>query len=168
MQYIQKHDEFRWVGWGGGENVGREDRRTQVLSFCDVTKRQGHGSSHLLSEAGGQWVPKSFLSLVPAFLLQLLVYTGFLTLLETALSHFCPQPLSEHGCHLPPHPTYRQVRQSLANYLMPQQNLKVPCSSKTAFLPGWVLQLVRASSPYTKVVGSISGHRTYKKQPMTG
>ena len=30
--------------------------------------------------------------------------------------------------------------------------------------PGWVAQLVRASSRYTKVEGSISGQGTYKKQ----
>ena len=32
--------------------------------------------------------------------------------------------------------------------------------------PGWVAQLVRVSSPHTKIVGSIPGQGTYKKQPM--
>ena len=32
--------------------------------------------------------------------------------------------------------------------------------------PGSIAQLVRASSSYTKVVGSISNQGTYKKQPM--
>ena len=32
--------------------------------------------------------------------------------------------------------------------------------------PGWVAQLVRASSQYTKVAGSIPGQGTRKTQPM--
>ena len=32
--------------------------------------------------------------------------------------------------------------------------------------PGWVAQLLRASSQYTKLVGSIPGQGTYEKQPM--
>ena len=32
--------------------------------------------------------------------------------------------------------------------------------------PGWVCQLVRASSRYAKVSGSIPGQGTYKNQPM--
>ena len=35
-----------------------------------------------------------------------------------------------------------------------------------AFSPGQVAQLVRASSLYAKVAGSISGRGTHKKQPM--
>ena len=40
------------------------------------------------------------------------------------------------------------------------------CPSKDEQGPGQVAQLVRASSQYTKVVGSISGQGTYRKQPM--
>ena len=32
-------------------------------------------------------------------------------------------------------------------------------------IPGWVAQLVRASSQYAKVVGLIPGQDTYKNQP---
>ena len=32
--------------------------------------------------------------------------------------------------------------------------------------PGWVVQLVRVSFPYAKVVGSIPGQGTYKTHPM--
>ena len=35
-----------------------------------------------------------------------------------------------------------------------------------ATCPGWVAQLVRTLSLYTKIVGSILGQDTYKKQPM--
>ena len=34
------------------------------------------------------------------------------------------------------------------------------------FSPGWAVLFIRASSQYAKVVGSISGQGTYKKQPM--
>ena len=34
------------------------------------------------------------------------------------------------------------------------------------FSPGWVAQLVIASSPYTKVADSIAGQGTYKNQPI--
>ena len=38
--------------------------------------------------------------------------------------------------------------------------------SKTNRCPNWVAQLVRASSQYAKVVGSIPGQDIYKNQPM--
>ena len=38
--------------------------------------------------------------------------------------------------------------------------------TKMMYISGWVAQLVRASSQYTKFVGSVSSHSSHKNQPM--
>ena len=49
-------------------------------------------------------------------------------------------------------------------------SVSLPLSKSILFLkkcPGHIAQLVRASSRYTKVAGSIPGQGTYKNQPMS-
>ena len=69
-----------------------------------------------------------------------------LTSLIWVQSLFCSEPFGVKSCHT-----------GLGNGF----------KTKGCDGPGQVAQLVRASSPYAKVAGSIPGQDTYKNQPMS-